>query len=184
MKNILALDAATKKTGWAIKKEDDSITYGLISANNQDVRDRILKMRDTISAIAAENEIDTIVLEEVRPDNMNSRTGQVLRWLQAAIVLDIFENVSKDIQIDLIYPSSWRKVLGIQQYGVRREEYKRRDVDFANKEYNLNLNYSQDDEADALCILTAYLKDHNVIVVKDESPKIIHEDFDKRESAF
>ena len=184
MKNILALDAATQSTGWAIKMEDGTIKYGVIKESGKDARDRILKMRDVISAITAENEIDTIVLEEVRPDNMNSRTGQVLRWLQAAIVLDIFENVSKNIQIDLIYPSSWRKVLGIQQYGIRREEYKKRDVDFANKEYNLNLNYSQDDEADALCILTAYLKDHNVIVVKDEPPKTIHEDFDKRKSAF
>ena len=184
MKNILALDAATQSTGWAIKTENGTIKYGVIKESGKDARDRILKMRDAISTVAAENEIDTIVLEEVRPDNVNSRTGQVLRWLQAAIILDIFENVSKDIQIDLIYPSSWRKVLGIQQYGVRREEYKRRDVEFANKEYSLNLSYSQDDEADALCILTAYLKDHNVIVVKDEPPKIIHEDFENKKSAF
>ena len=184
MNNILALDASTRSTGWAIKAEDGTIKYGVIKDGEKDARDRILKMRDAISTIAAENEIDTIVLEEVRPDNMNSRTGQVLRWLQAAIILDIFENVSRDIQIDLIYPSSWRKVLGIQQYGVRREEYKRRDVEFANKEYSLNLSYSQDDEADALCILTAYLKDHNVIVVKDEPPKIIHEDFENKKSAF
>ena len=184
MKNILALDASTRSTGWAIKTEDGTIKYGIIKDGGKDARDRILKMRDTISTITAENEIDTIVLEEVRPDNMNGRTGQVLRWLQAAIVLDIFENVSKDIQIDLIYPSSWRKVLGIQQYGVRREEYKRRDVEYANKKYNLNLSYAQDDEADALCILTAYLIDHNALVIKDEPPKMVKEDFENRKSAF
>ena len=184
MKNILALDASTHSTGWAIKIEDGTIKYGVIKDDRKDARDRILKMRDAVSTIAAENEIDTIILEEVRPDNMNGRTGQVLKWLQAAIVLDIFENVSRDIQVDLIYPSSWRKVLGIQQYGVRREEYKRRDVEYANKKYNLNLSYTQDDEADALCILTAYLTDHNVIVVKDEPPKMIKEDFENRKSAF
>ena len=183
MSNILALDASTKSTGYAISKADGSIKYGLITASQKDARDRILKMRDAITTLAAENEIDTIVLEEVRPDNMNSRTGQVLKWLQAAIILDIFENVSKDIQIDLIYPSSWRKVLKIQQYGVRREEYKKRDVDYANKQYKLNLNYTQDDEADALCILSAYIQDKN-IVVTEEAPKVIHEDFENRQSAF
>lgn len=184
MQNILALDASTRSTGWAIKKENDEIIYGVISASNKDARDRILIMRDAISTIVATNDIGTVILEEVRPDNMNGRTGQVLRWLQAAIVLDIFENCSKDIDVELIYPSSWRKVLGIQKYGVRREEYKRKDVDFANKAYNLNLSYDQDDEADALCILTAYLKDHNALTQTEKVPKVICEDFDKKKSAF
>ena len=196
MGNIMALDASTKATGWAIKAEDGSIKYGLITANNKDARDRILIMRDTISAIVNENNVDKIILEEVRPNNindkteegnkfyMNNRTEQVLKWLQAAIVLDVFEKCSKNINVELIYPSSWRSVLGIQKYGVRREAYKRLDVEFANKTYNLNLSYGQDDEADALCILTAYLKNHNALVIKDEPPKVIEEDFDKRKSAF
>lgn len=181
---ILALDASTKKTGWAIKAEDGTIKYGLITASNKDARDRILIMRDAISTIVSTNDITKIVLEEVRPDNMNGRTGQVLKWLQAVIVLDVFENCSKDIEVELIYPSSWRKVLGIQKYGVRREEYKRKDVEYANKAYNLTLGYEQDDEADALCILTAYLKDHNALVIKDEPPKVVKEDFDTKKSAF
>ena len=183
MKNILALDASTHNTGWAIKKENGEIIYGKIPANNKDARDRILIMRNAISTIVATNDIDTVVLEEVRPDNMNSRTGQVLRWLQAAIVLDIYENCSKNINVELIYPSSWRKILKIQQYGVRREEYKKRDIEYANKYYNLKLNSNQDDEADALCILAAYLKNAEGLVITDVQAKPA-EDFDKRESAF
>ena len=47
----------------------------------------------------------------------------------------------------------------MQGYSVQREKQKQIDIEFVNKTCEMNLSSTQDDEADAACILTAYLKD-------------------------
>ena len=78
--------------------------------------------------------------------------------LQGCIVVAIWE-YNKDIKVDFIGASSWRSVLGLQGHRIKREVQKQIDIDFVNKTYGLKLNPTQDDEADAICILTAYKKD-------------------------
>ena len=169
MSNILALDMSTKRTGWATIVNGE-YKYGVIASAAGDVEKRIGIMRDSIIKIIDEYNIDTVIMEEVRPDGYNNRTGKVLNWLQGCVTVAVYE-FNKKIKVDTIGVSSWRKVLGIQKYGVRRDEYKRKDIDFVNSSYNLSLSYTQDDEADAICILTAYMKDKNNIIVAENKPE-------------
>ena len=157
MKNILAIDASTKSTGLAALV-DDKIVYNLITSSSTSVEKRIGIMRDGIIDFIKKNNIDTVILEEVRPDNTNAHTGKILTWLQGCIVVAIWE-YNKDIKVDFIGASSWRSVLGLQGHRIKREVQKQIDIDFVNKTYGLKLNPTQDDEADAICILTAYKKD-------------------------
>lgn len=160
MNRILALDASTKSTGYACYSEDDKIVYGTITASSTSLEKRISIMRDGILDLIKKYNIDTIVLEEVRPDNININVTKALNWLQGCIVVAIYE-YNKKINVNFIGPSSWRSKLGIQGYRIKREEQKKKDIDFANKCFNLNLDYSQDDEADALCILASSRHDPN-----------------------
>ena len=169
MSNILALDLSTKRTGWSTIV-DGKYKYGVIASASNDVEKRIGIMRDSVIKIIDEYKIDTVIMEEVRPDGYNNRTGKVLNWLQGCVTVAIYE-FNKKIKVDTIGVSSWRKVLGIQRYGVKRDEYKRKDIDFVNQNYGLKLEYNQDDEADAICILTAYMKDRNGIVIAENKPQ-------------
>lgn len=155
MNNILALDASTKRTGYAYFDKNNDLQYDVISSASTYPERRIGIMRDEIIKLIQENNIDTIVMEEVRPDGMNLHTGKILTWLQGCIKVAVFE-YNKNIEVNFIAPSSWRSALGIQGYRIKRNEQKKIDIDFANKKYNLNLTSSQDDEADAICILTAF----------------------------
>jgi len=177
MANILALDASTKRTGFAYFK-DNEIQYGAISSSSTAPEKRISVMRDEILKIVKQENIDTIIMEEVRPDGMNQHTGKLLTWLQGCIVVAVFE-YNKNIKVDFIGASSWRSKLGLQGYRVLRQKQKELDIEFANTTYLLNLTSEMDDEADAICVLTAYKRDAAALAQKKPSGPIGEE-----ESAF
>lgn len=56
----------------------------------------------------------------------------------------------KKIDIEYIYPSSWRASIGIKTgRGIKRTTLKQKDIEFVKEKWNLDVN---DDEADAICI--------------------------------
>ena len=160
--NILALDASTKRSGWATIVDEKQLEYGAIGAGDSRVEARIIKMRNEILGLVKKFNIDKIVMEEVRPDALNQHTEIVLRWLQASIVLAVFE-YNKNIEFEFIGPSSWRSKLGLQGYKIKRDEQKKRDIEYAEGRYNLDLA-GDDDVADALCILEYARKSAPIIL--------------------
>ena len=156
MGNILAIDASTKRTGLAAIV-DGELKYDVIASASNSTEKRITIMRDGILDYVKKNNIDKIIFEEVRFDLSNARTYQVLTWLQGCVVVALYE-YNKNLNVDFIGATTWRSNLGLQKYGVKRDAQKLMDIAYANKTYNLSLTNEQDDEADAICILTAYLK--------------------------
>ena len=165
MGNILAVDASTKRTGLATMI-DGQIKYGVIASSSADVEKRIAIMRDGIIQFIKDNNIDTVIFEEVHTEVTNNHIQKVLTWLQGCIVVGIYE-YNKNIKVEFVGPSSWRSILGLQGYRIKRDQQKQMDIDFVNSTYKLSLSTSQDDEADAICILTAYLKNSKLMTVKE-----------------
>ena len=173
-KNILALDASTKRTGYAISCKDGKYECGAIASASTKLEKRLVVMRDAIQKIIKKYNIDTIVIEDVRPDNTNVHTAKVLTWLQGIIAVAAYE-INPNIEFEMIGASSWRSVLGLQKHCVRREVQKTMDIEYANKcgfPLDAPLTETQDDEADAICILNAFLV--------EQSKKVSNE----RKSAF
>lgn len=153
---LLALDASTKATGCAIFKDKELMASTVITASSNDLYKRIHKMVDNILAIVEQIGINKIVMEEVIPDHTkNTNTFKALMYLQALIHIELHDKFPK-VEIELVYPSSWRSICGIKNgRGIKREQEKAEDIKFANKTYNLTL--TSDDQADAICIGHAYL---------------------------
>lgn len=154
---ILSIDLSTKNTGWAIFNQENKelIQSGCINSSSLDVIKRIYIMRDGIKTILQNNsDIKKVILEEVRPDNYgngvgNQHTQKILMWCQAAIAFMIYD-LDKTIEIEYIYPSSWRSVIGIRNgRGIKRSELKAADIQFVKNHFNIDVN---DDEADAIGI--------------------------------
>jgi len=83
-------------------------------------------MKDGIDRVITQYPIERIVMEEVRPDTIsnNIHTQKMLTYLQAAVEFLIFEK-HKNVNIEYIYPSSWRAKCGIKTgRGVKRETLK------------------------------------------------------------
>lgn len=157
MEHVLSLDLSTKRSGWAYYEAADcTIQYGVIASSAADVEKRIGVMSDGIIDLLKKFKVDTIVIEEVRPDGYNNHTGKVLTWLQGVIAVAVYE-YDKHIKVEFIGASSWRSKLGLQGYRIQRDQQKKKDIEYANMRYGLSLTSEQDDEADALCILTAFV---------------------------
>lgn len=153
---LLALDCSTKATGVAIFKDKELMGSSVITASSNDLYKRIHKMVDNILALVEQLGVEKIVMEEVIPDHTkNTNTFKALMYLQALIHIEMHDKFPK-VEIELMYPSSWRSVCGIKNgRGVRREQEKAEDIKFANKTYGLTI--TSDDQADAICIGHAYL---------------------------
>lgn len=153
--NILSLDLSTKSSGWAYFNNGVLEDYGCITSSSTDLIKRIHVMTDSIDNILKEKAVDKIIVEEVRPDiggygAGNQKTHKALMYLQAALEFLIHDNYSKEIEIEYIYPSSWRASCGIKNgRGIKRESLKEADIEFVKEKYNILVN---DDEADAICI--------------------------------
>lgn len=157
---VMTLDLSTKQSGWCVGAGAAISSHGCITASHKDVVKRIIKMRDQIVLLIKNNDIETIVMEQVRPD-FNLHTGKVLMWLQAVIVVAAYE-INPKIKIEFINPSEWRATLKIRQgRGIRRDQLKPQDIQYVKNKYGIIVN---DDEADAICIFDAYhLKNDNEI---------------------
>lgn len=153
---ILAIDASTRSTGFAIFKDKELKEYGCITASSTDLVKRINKMIKELNEILTrEREIDKIILEEVRPEQglQNIKTHKALMYLQAAITFLIHERFS-NIEIIYLYPSEWRAACQIHTgRGIRRQSLKPADIKFVKDTYNIEVN---DDTADAIGLGYAY----------------------------
>ena len=154
---LLSLDLSTKSSGWAIFQDGLLVDYGCITSSSTDLLKRIDIMTDGFKEILDKhNDINRII---VRPENgmQNLKTHRALMWLQGAIALMIY-HWNKKIELELIYPSSWRAAIGIKTgRGIKRTSLKEKDMQFVKENYNLDVN---DDIADAICI--GYANCHDV----------------------
>ena len=154
---ILALDASTKSTGWAVFEDTRLQTYGCLTASSTDLIKRINKMIEGLKVILSQENVDKIILEEVRPEEtgiQNLKTHKALMYLQAAIVFLIHDNF-KSIEIEYVYPSEWRSKCGIKTgRGIQRTSLKTKDIAFVKDTYDIVVN---DDIADAIGIGHAFV---------------------------
>lgn len=162
--NIMSIDASTKSCGVAIYQNNILTYYDCLTASSTDLIKRIQKITKELQDVLNGSSIDIIVLEEVRPQigqygAGNIQTHRALMWLQAAIAFMVHDNFPK-IKIEYVYPSEWRKVLGIKQgAGVKRETLKAADIQWVKTKFNIDVN---DDIADAIGIGFSYLKEKEI----------------------
>ena len=158
---LLSLDLSTKSSGIAIFDNDKKlIDYTCITASSTDLVKRIYKIINDLKLFYQKyDNIDTVVIEEVRPEGNqygvgNQKTHKALMYLQAALVFFMHDNYPK-VKIEYLYPSEWRSRCGLHTgRGIKREELKKADIAFVKKVYNIEVN---DDIADAIGIGYAYL---------------------------
>lgn len=154
---ILAIDASTKSSGLALFEDKQLITYDCITASSSDLIKRIKKIVIELDTFLQKYQVDTIILEEVRPDKniqQSLKTHRALMWLQAAINFLIHEKYPH-ITVSYTYPSEWRAACGIKNgRGVMRASAKELDIQFVKDNYNITVN---DDIADAIGIGHAFV---------------------------
>lgn len=143
----LALDQATKNSGYAIFEDDKLIKYGIIQTPEIDLADRMVWFRKKIINILEEYNVDEVIVEDVHLDvRKNPSTFKILaEWLGA--LLELLAELKYPTEV--VLPSTWRSTLKINSGSQERKAQKRRALEYVVTHYNLNCT---EDEADAICI--------------------------------
>lgn len=148
---ILALDAATIITGWAIYDNRQLKASGIFKLNsNDELTTRINDVKLWLSQMIDNWSPNAVCIENIqlqKDKNSNMQrvdTFQKLARLQGVLLDLLYE---KNIHSDLVFSETWRHVCGIG--GVKREERKKITQEKVLAWYNKECS---EDEADAICI--------------------------------
>lgn len=169
---ILALDMATKKTGWALFDYNGAlIDYGVFRTTQDETKERMEEIyffiEDKITNLP---KLTTIVFEDVPLNNHNNlKTGKDLSILQGVVLSLCFKY---ELDYVLYNPSAWRSIVGLYngtREGMKREYQKKAAVDKVNELFNFDFIYNEtetktrltdDDKAEAICLGLAYIKEN------------------------
>ena len=144
---ICGIDASSNKTGIAIFENGQYIEHTLIDLHKiKDPDQRIPKMMVEICKYIKRHMPDKIIMEKSMMKN-NIDTVQKLSNIAGAVMLYA---ATKNIEFQHVYPSEWRKKIGLQQSTqIKRELLKEEAVQAVKQEYGIDVT---DDEAEALLI--------------------------------
>ena len=146
---ILALDQASRVSGWSVFIDEELKDWGHLTTNQEEVGDRLVAIRNFIINKVQEWNIDTIAFEDIQLQTSvgnNVKTFKVLANVYG-VVLETAVELNKKVMI--IPSSTWKSKLAIK--GRNRPEQKKNAQLFVANTYNVK---STQDESDAICIGT------------------------------
>lgn len=142
---ILALDQATKISGYSLFENKKLITYGTLEAEEKEKNpiERMKQMQDKIITLIDKFKPNFIVFEDTQFQN-NYGTFQQLSQLQGVVMSILFD---KDIGFEIIQPTAWKSATGVK--GRKRIEQKSSAIQVVKDKYKVEVS---EDEADAILI--------------------------------
>ena len=154
VQRILALDAATSVTGYAIYDDKVLVGYGIFKTNSTlQATERINQVKNWLKAALKEWEPDFVGIENIqlqkygpKATEVQVKTFQTLANLQGVLLDTVFEAC---IDHDLVYPSEWRSYCGINDGDQHRDPKKKQAQAKVKAWYGIECT---EDESDAICI--------------------------------
>lgn len=151
---ILALDAATSVTGYAVYDNKVLVGYGTYKTTSTlEPVERINQVKNWLKAVLKEWEPDFVGIENIqlqkygnKDTDVQVKTFQTLANLQGVLLDTIFEAC---IDSALVRPSEWRSLCGISDGDQHRDARKKAAQAKVKIWYDVQCS---EDEADAICI--------------------------------
>lgn len=153
MSRLLALDQASKVTGWAIFEDGELKSYGKISLDDPNTDTRLVQLRQGIQTLVTDYNIDEVIFEDIQQQNNVANNVQTFKVL--AEVYGVVSELLQEIQIphSTVLAASWKSTLGIK--GRTRAEQKKNAQSYVEQNYGIHVIQ---DIADAVCIGTHHIK--------------------------
>ncbi len=150
---LLALDQASKCTGWAIFEDGELKSYGKISLDDPNTDTRLVQLRQGIQTLVTDYNIDEVIFEDIQQQNNVANNVQTFKIL--AEVYGVVSELLQEIQIphSTVLAASWKSTLGIK--GRTRAEQKKNAQLYVEQNYDIHVIQ---DIADAVCIGTHHIK--------------------------
>ena len=151
---ILALDQASRVSGWAIFDGDTLEQYGKIDVSKYfELGERLHRIRQEIEHMIDDEHIDAVILEDIYMDGQRVNNVQTFKAL--AEVFGVLYELCVDMEkpVEAVLAGTWKSTLGIK--GRTRPEQKRAAQQWVEKTYDVK---PTQDECDAICIGAHYVR--------------------------
>lgn len=156
MGKTLALDQSSHISGYSIFEDGKLITFGKFTVNENNIGERLNKIKQNILSLISDNNITNIIIEDIQMQSNVVNNVQTFKVL-AEVIGVIYEMAYElGISIDCVLASSWKSALGIK--GKSRPEQKRAAQEYVLTTYDIK---ATQDECDAICIGTYSAKQNN-----------------------
>lgn len=145
-KTILALDQASRDSGWSVFIDNSLTDFGHWSFTQDDVAMRIHKLCQEIEKKIDEYHPDRVVIENIQLQQ-NVEMFQKLAWVQGAIMRTC---IAKEVSYELVRPSEWRAECDFLKGNDKHRDNQKKIAQTWVME-NFGKKCTQD-ESDAICI--------------------------------
>lgn len=159
---VLALDQASRTSGWAIFIDGKLSAYGKFTADHNDVGDRLHYIRGKVLELINTHDIDEVVFEDIQLQGNVANNVQTFKAL--AEVFGVLYELFVDLKMPrtAVLSTVWKSTLGIK--GKDRAAQKKAAQAWVEKTYGVK---PTQDECDAICIGAHYI--NNKVEVFDWS---------------
>ena len=159
---LLALDQASRTSGWAVFDNGKLVTFGKFTADHSDVGDRLHYIRKQVNNLINEHNIDEVVFEDIQLQGNVANNVQTFKALAEVfgVLYELF--VELKMPRTAVLSTVWKSTLGIK--GKDRTAQKKAAQEWVVKTYGVK---PTQDECDAICIGAHYV--NNKVEVFDWS---------------
>ena len=143
---LLALDQASRTTGWAIFDDEELIDSGTFTLKSDDIGERLVDYKKHVEKLICDNDIEEVAFEDIQMQNQinNVQTFKVL-----AEIFGVTQEylVEQGHSYHVVSSNTWKSQLNIK--GKQRAEQKKNAQVYVLEHYNKKVSQ---DESDAICI--------------------------------
>lgn len=149
---ILALDQASRTSGYAIFENNKLIDSGTFTLTQEDVGERLVELREKIIRFIEDNQIELVLFEDIQ---LQAGNAGVTTYKVLAEVFGVIQELltEKGIEYQIIHSQTWKSILNIK--GRSRPEQKKNAQMYVLNTFNKKVSQ---DTADAICIGSSYIK--------------------------
>ena len=149
---VLALDQASRTSGWAVYDNGKLFKYGKFSATHTDVGDRLYYIRKQIIKLIDEFNIDEVIFEDIQLQD--NKINNVATFKALAEVFGVVYELLVELKIprEAVLSTVWKSKLGIKGYD--RSAQKKAAQQWVKETYGVS---PTQDECDAICIGHYYI---------------------------
>ena len=145
---ILALDQASRVSGWAIFDGDTLEQYGKIDVSKYfELGERLYQIRQEVEHLIDDEHIDAVVLEDIYMDGQRVNNVQTFKALAEVFGVLYELCIEMEKPVEAVLAGTWKSTLGIK--GKTRPEQKQNAQKWVVSNYGKK---PTQDECDAICI--------------------------------
>lgn len=150
---ILALDQASRTSGYAVFCDDQLIDSGKFTFEDANIAKRLMKIRNKVEELINEFCIEKIILEDIQYQGNVVNNLETFKILAEVIGVLTELAAEKNLPYKLVYSTVWKSTLQIK--GRTRPEQKKNAQQYVLNTYGKKVTQ---DESDAICIGSHYIK--------------------------